>query len=74
LLRRWVTSDAKKTVVGKEHVPASADARRGLIDRGHEALTIRRQCELLDLPRSTFYCLPAPESHVPLGCARDASG
>jgi putative transposase len=33
-----------------------------LIDPSHEALSIRRQCELLDLPRSTFYYLPAQES------------
>jgi putative transposase len=33
-----------------------------LIDPRHERLSIRRQCELLDLPRSTFYYLPAAES------------
>ena len=43
-------------------MPASADARRALIDARHKALSIRRQCDLLDLPRSTFYYLPATES------------
>jgi putative transposase len=33
-----------------------------LIDPRHKALSIRRQCDLLDLPRSTFYYLPATES------------
>jgi len=33
-----------------------------LIDPRHKRLSIRRQCELLDLPRSTFYYLPAAES------------
>ena len=43
-------------------MPASANARRALIDPRHESLSIRRQCELLDLPRSTFYYLPATET------------
>jgi putative transposase len=43
-------------------LPVSADARRALIDSAHETLSIRRQCELLDLPRSTFYYAPATES------------
>ena len=33
-----------------------------MIDPRHKRLSIRRQCELLDLPRSTFYYLPAAES------------
>ncbi len=33
-----------------------------MIDARHKALSIRRQCDLLDLPRSTFYYLPATES------------
>jgi putative transposase len=43
-------------------LPALAEARRVLIDPRHERLSIRRQCDLLDLPRSTFYYLPAAES------------
>ncbi len=42
--------------------PLSAKARRALIDPRHKTLSIRRQCDLLDLPRSTFYYLPATES------------
>ena len=33
-----------------------------MIESRHQGLSIRRQCELLDLPRSTFYYLPAVES------------
>lgn len=43
-------------------MPVSADARRRLIDPGHEGLSIRRQCELLGLPRSTLYYQPATET------------
>lgn len=43
-------------------MPASIEARRALIEPGHETLSIRRQCELLDLPRSTRYYQPATES------------
>src|SRR4029077_5923399 len=50
------------SIGSKKKLPASADARRALIDARHKALRIRRQCDLLDLPRSTFYYLPATES------------
>ena len=43
-------------------MPVSAEARRALIEAGHERLSIRRQCELLDLPRSTLYYRPASET------------
>lgn len=33
-----------------------------LIDPDHESLSIRRQCEVLDLPRSTLYYRPATET------------
>jgi putative transposase len=42
-------------------LPASVEARRALI-AVDPALSIRRQCELLDLPRSTYYYLPATET------------
>jgi putative transposase len=51
-------------------LPASLEARRGLIDHDHQALSIRRQCELLDLPRSTFYYRPATETEENLGLMR----
>ena len=33
-----------------------------MIEPGHARLPVRRQCELLELPRSTFYYQPAAES------------
>jgi putative transposase len=41
-----------------------------LIDRQHPALSIRRQCELLGLNRSTFYYRPASESEENLHLMR----
>ena len=35
---------------------------RGLIDEGHPSLSVRRQCELLRLGRSSYYYEAAPES------------
>jgi putative transposase len=43
-------------------LPVSVERRRRLIDRDHPSLSIRRQCELLDLARSTLYYQPATES------------
>lgn len=43
-------------------MPASAEARRRLIDREQASPSIRRQCELLGLARSTFYFQPARET------------
>jgi putative transposase len=43
-------------------LPASAEARRVLIDAEHESLSIRRQCDLVGLPRSTLYYQPATET------------
>jgi putative transposase len=43
-------------------LPVSIEVRRGLIDPGHEMISVCRQCELLDLPRSTFYYRPATET------------
>ena len=41
-----------------------------MLDRGHKSLSIRQQCELLDLPRSTFYYLPATETEENLQLMR----
>lgn len=38
----------------------SAADKRALIEPGHERLSIARQCELVDLPRSSFYYEPQP--------------
>ena len=51
-------------------MPASIEARRALIEEGHEQLSIRRQCELLDMPRSTRYYQPATESVANLALMR----
>jgi putative transposase len=38
------------------------EQRRGLIEAGHPELSVRRQCELLGLNRSTLYYQPASET------------
>jgi putative transposase len=43
---------------------------RGLIERGHEHLSVRRQCELLGLSRSSFYYQAAQESEDDLRLMR----
>jgi len=43
-------------------VPLSAQQQRVLIDSDHPQLSVRRQCELLGLNRSTLYYEPAPET------------
>ena len=51
-------------------MPVSANARRGLIEPGHKTLSIRHQCELLDLPRSTLYYQAASETPENLALMR----
>ena len=46
----------------KKKLPASADLKRPLVDSDDSQLSIRRQCELLDLNRSSYYLQPAVES------------
>jgi putative transposase len=46
----------------KKKRPPSAEAKRGLIEEGHPELSVRRQCELVGLNRSTLYYEPAPET------------
>ena len=49
-------------------MPAAVDQKRALIVPNHPDLSIRRQCELLDLNRSSYY-LPqatAPEEDLVL--------
>jgi putative transposase len=43
-------------------VPASIYAKRALIEHDHPEISIRRQCDLLGLNRSTLYYQPARES------------
>src|SRR3954469_16424648 len=48
--------------VGKKKWPPSAEDRRALVEPDHPELSVRRQCELLGLARSTFYYEPAGET------------
>ena len=43
-------------------MPSSALDRRCWIEPGHTQLSIVAQCELLNLPRSSYYYEPVPES------------
>lgn len=43
-------------------MPSSIEVKRGLIDREHAALSVRRQCKLLELPRSTWHYEPGGET------------
>jgi putative transposase len=43
-------------------LPPSAERKRPLIDVGHPDLSVRRQCELLGLNRSSLYYEPVPET------------
>ena len=46
----------------KKKLPPLAEAKRPLIEPGHAALSVRRQCELLGLNRSSLYYEPVPEA------------
>ena len=41
-----------------------------MIEAKHPSLSVKRQCELLELPRSTYYHRPEPESDKNLGLMR----
>jgi putative transposase len=43
-------------------MPQSAELKRALVEENHPQLSLRRQCELLGLCRSSFYYQPATES------------
>src|SRR5206468_10653660 len=46
----------------KKKLPPSAEDKRPLIEPGHAALSVRRQCELLGLNRSSVYYEAVPET------------
>ena len=46
------------------------NARRVLVEPGHSELSLRRQCELLGLNRSSYYYVPVPESAQNLALMR----
>ena len=50
----------------KKKLPESVTAKRLLIEPGHPALSIRRQCDLLDLNRASYYYEPASETPLNL--------
>jgi len=56
--------------VGKKKRPASAEEKRRWVDPRHPELSIRRQCALLGLSRSSFYYEPAHESPEDLALMR----
>jgi putative transposase len=51
-------------------LPLSADGKRPLIEVGHDQLSVRRQCELLGLNRSSLYYQPAAASAANLRLMR----
>ena len=51
-------------------MPAAVDRKRELVDPKNPHLSICRQCELLDLNRSTYYLPPAVESEEDLRLMR----
>ena len=51
-------------------MPATVDRKRALVEPHHAHLSICRQCELLDLNRSTYYLPPATESEENLRLMR----
>src|SRR5665213_4231117 len=57
---RWNWSGLKKKW------PLSVEQKRSLIELGHDELSVRRQCELLGLSRSSYYYEPAQESREDL--------
>jgi putative transposase len=46
----------------KKKLPGDTQAKRELIEPEHSQLSIRRQCELVGLNRTTYYYQPVPES------------
>ena len=45
--------------------------RRSLLDPDHASISLRRQCDLLGLPRSTAYYTPIPESQENLALMKE---
>src|SRR5512135_1636365 len=57
-------------VAQKKKLPSSHEHKRSLIDGGHPALSVRRQCELLGLNRSSLYYEPVGETSEDLRLMR----
>jgi len=54
----------------KKNLPTSIDRKRQLIEPRYPKLSLRRQCELLGLNRSSVYYQPVPESLLNLTLMR----
>ena len=54
----------------KKKLPDSLESRRAMMEPGHPELSLRRQCELIGLTRSTYYYEPAGESELNLRLMR----
>jgi putative transposase len=54
----------------KKKLAAAANLKRPLVEPAHPHLSIRRQCELLDLSRSCYYVVPATASEEDLRLMR----
>jgi putative transposase len=61
---KWNWSGSKK------NLPPSVNDKRGLIEPDHPVLSVRRQCELTGLNRSTYYYEPAKETPLNLTLMR----
>jgi putative transposase len=57
-------------VAQKKSCPVTAEGLRKLIEAGHAQLSVRRQCELLGLPRSSLYYEPVPQTAENLALMR----
>ncbi|MBI1742491.1 IS3 family transposase [Candidatus Acetothermia bacterium] len=56
--------------VKKKALPDSLEVKRTMIELNHAKISVRRQCELIGLHRSTLYYLPAPETPLNLELLR----
>jgi putative transposase len=61
---RWNWSGSKKKL------PSSVESLRRLIEPGHAELSVRHQCELLGLNRSSWYYEPIPQAAENLALMR----
>ncbi len=54
----------------KKKLPSSTEKKRQLIEPGHGEISVRRQCELIELNRSSLYYDAAAESVLNLTLMR----
>jgi putative transposase len=54
----------------KKKLPRGSEARRALVEPDHAELSVRRQCDLLGLCRSSWYYEPVPASAANLALMR----